>query len=89
MKFDISVLDGRGHLFIENVSNTGYTSCSYYQYICEKCNYEISQYCNGYAAELVWLACDINDDGKPYEDWNLLQEEVLTCDENIIKNIIE
>ncbi len=92
MKFDVSKLDHKNHSFVEVIKYND-DSRGYYLFTCEKCKLVIYQWCNMNFP--IWTSLidtiERHYSDKRYEHYQMdkLEKELLSCEEVIIKNIIE
>ncbi len=81
MKIDINKLQDKHHNFIEAKYNE--FNLEYYTYTCIFCKLIITAWCNNEPP--IWANCS----NIPFYNHNELENGLLTCDEVIVKNIIE
>jgi hypothetical protein len=92
MKLNINNLANKNHTFKETIK-VGHLGL--YDFIeCDKCGIILTYWCDLPEVETIWIYLNglkFLSVGayKIYKDINLLEKELFTCEENIIKNILE
>lgn len=76
-------LENKNHNFIINYYNY------YNEYVCKKCNIMIIHEFSPNAFPIWEIFYKSNDYGKFYLQKHILQNDLLSCEEVIIKNLIE
>jgi hypothetical protein len=87
MRLNINSLLNKNHEFIKSILFAWLGN--YIKLKCKKCGVVLIQWCDDNRTENIWHGNGLTHNEPVYENLDVLKKELLTCDEYIIKNIIE